>query len=145
VAAIFMSRLLNGNAPMIFEDGLQSRDFVHVSDVARAFALALEREDVSDVALNVGTGRATSVLDIARLLEKALGVERAPEIVAKFREGDIRHCIADNRLAGTLLGFTPAVSLEEGFPDLIRWAKSDTAADRVTEARSELEARGLVR
>jgi len=145
VAAIFMSRLLNGKAPVIFEDGLQSRDFVHVSDVARAFSLALERTDVSDRVMNIGTGRATSVLDMARLLGLALGVDIAPEIVAKFREGDIRHCIADSRLAGKLLGFSPKVSLEEGIPELIRWAKSDTAADRVAEACRELEAKGLVR
>ncbi len=145
VAAIFAARLLNGQPPLIFEDGQQSRDFIHVHDVVQAFCLALERTDVTDVAINIGTGRATSVLEVADLLSRGLGVSREPEIVEKFREGDIRHCFADLRRAHELLGFAPQVPLEEGMTDLARWASTKPAEDRVGRARAELEARGLMR
>src|SRR5439155_451115 len=95
VGAIFASRLLNGQRPLVFEDGRQSRDFIHVSDIVEAFCLALERHDVADVALNVGTGWATSVAALAEAIARAMRVTLAPEIVARFREGDIRHCVAD--------------------------------------------------
>lgn len=144
-AAIFASRLLNGQPPLLFEDGLQSRDFVHVSDVVQAFCLALENTAVTDVALNVGTGQATSIQKVANLLAGALGVRMAPEIVGKFREGDIRHCIADIARARQLLGFTPQVPLETGIADLATWAGKERAEDFVAQATAELEARGLVR
>jgi dTDP-L-rhamnose 4-epimerase len=145
VAAIFASRLRNGQPPVIFEDGGQTRDFVHVQDVVAAFCLALERPQVTDVAVNVGTGQATSVLEVAGLLGKALGVATEPEIVGKFREGDVRHCIADIERARRLLGFAPRMALADGIPDLARWAGTAEARDRVAVARAELEKRGLVR
>ncbi len=144
-AAIFASRLLNGQPPLVYEDGLQSRDFIHVSDVVSAFCLALERTDVADVAVNIGTGRATSILEVAQLLGQALGVIRSPEIVGKFREGDIRHCVADIGRARRLLGFRPRVPLEEGIAELASWARTVQAEDRVAQARAELDARGLLR
>ena len=145
VAAIFASRLVNGKAPVIFEDGLQSRDLVHVRDVAQAFCLALERTDVTDVAINIGTGRSTSIRQVADLLGSALGVHVAPEIVEKFREGDIRHCIADISRARQLLGFIPQVPIETGISDLTTWARTERAKDLVAQATAELEAKGLVR
>ncbi|MGH8595425.1 MAG: NAD-dependent epimerase/dehydratase family protein, partial [Gammaproteobacteria bacterium] len=95
VAAIFSSRLLNGQRPMIFEDGLQSRDFTHVSDIVQANLLAMESESADFQAINIGTGVATSVKRIAELLAEGLGVAIEPETVGRFREGDIRHCYAD--------------------------------------------------
>ncbi len=92
VAAIFSSRILNGHPPVIFEDGLQRRDFTHVSDIVQATMLAMERSEGDYQALNVGTGRPLSVLDVANLLMSNLQVELSPEIVNKFRGGDIRHC-----------------------------------------------------
>lgn len=145
VAAIFASRLLNSRPAHIFEDGLQSRDFIHVSDVVRAFCLALDREDVADVPINIGTGQATSVLEIARLLGQRLGIEKSPEIVGKFREGDIRHCFADTARAHRLLGFRSRIALEDGIADLSSWATTMQAEDLVVKARAELEAKGLVR
>ncbi len=145
VAAIFASRLLNKQPPLVFEDGLQSRDFVHVNDIVQAFCLALERTSVTDVAINVGTGRVATILEVAHLLGQALGMPRSPEIVGKFREGDIRHCIADIERARRLLGFTPRVALEKGIVDLASWARTEKADDRVAQARAELEAKGLVR
>lgn len=145
VAAIFASRLLNGQPPLIFEDGRQSRDFVHVSDVVQAFCLALERTDVADVALNVGTGRSTSITAVARLLAEALDVPLKPTLLGQFREGDVRHCFADISRIRQILGFVPRIPLETGITELAQWAQGQRAEDRVAQARAELGARGLVR
>src|SRR3954449_12029113 len=95
VAAIFASRLLNNRAPMIFEDGEQSRDFTHVSDIVQGILLALETEAGVGHAVNLGTGRRTSVLDVAAALADGLGVDIDPEFNGQYRAGDIRHCRAD--------------------------------------------------
>src|SRR6195952_2900433 len=96
VLAIFASRLLNGQVPMIFEDGEQRRDFVHVRDVARAFATALDHPAASGGTFHVGSGRALSVRQVAQELAAAMGRDAiAPEIVRKARIGDIRHCFCD--------------------------------------------------
>jgi dTDP-L-rhamnose 4-epimerase len=145
VGAIFSSRLLNGQAPLVFEDGRQSRDFIHVSDIVEAFCLALERRDVADVALNVGTGRSTSVAALAEAIARTLGVTLAPEIVGRFREGDIRHCVADVSRIRRVLGFAARVPLETGVEDLATWAREQRAEDRVAQARAELERKGLIR
>jgi dTDP-L-rhamnose 4-epimerase len=146
VAAIFASRLLAGNAPLVYEDGLQSRDFVHVSDIARAFHLALDAEDVTDFALNVGTGNAASVLDVARELSTALEVEVEVEIVGRFRAGDIRHCWPDISLIKETLGYEPKVTFSNGMQELGTWIRENQppSEDRVEDAAAELERRGLV-
>ncbi|MDQ2974616.1 MAG: GDP-mannose 4,6-dehydratase [Acidobacteriota bacterium] len=145
VCAIFSSRLLNDQPPLIFEDGEQSRDFVHVKDIVQANLLALETKGVDYEAVNIGTGRATSVRDIARLLAKGLGKNLEPEIVSKYREGDIRHCVADISRARRLLGYEPRVTLEEGIPELLKWVIQQTPEDQVSKATAELETRQLVR
>jgi dTDP-L-rhamnose 4-epimerase len=145
VGAIFSSRLLNGQRPLVFEDGRQSRDFIHVSDIVEAFCLALERHDVADVALNVGTGRATSVAALAEAIARAMRVTLSPEIAGRFREGDIRHCVADVSRIQRLLGFRARMALEMGVEDLVAWAGEQRADDRVAQARDELERRGLIR
>ena len=145
VCAIFSSRLLNDERPMIFEDGEQSRDFVHVSDIVQANLLALETEGADYQAVNVGTGTATSVRQIALLLARGLGKDLEPEIVAKYREGDIRHCVADISRARALLGYEPTVQLDQGIPELLTWVKDQEAADQVGKATAELETRQLVR
>jgi len=145
VGAIFSSRLLNGQRPLVFEDGRQSRDFVHVSDIVQAFCLALERVDVADVALNVGTGRSTSVAALAEAIARSMGVALAPEIVGQFREGDIRHCVADVSRIQRRLGFSASMALENGVVDLVSWARAQRAEDRVAQARDELDRRGLIR
>jgi dTDP-L-rhamnose 4-epimerase len=146
VAAIFSSRLLSGNRPTVFEDGLQTRDFVHVTDVARAFQLALDSEQVGDVALNVGSGRAIPVLEIAEVLASELGVEIEPEIVNKFRHGDVRHCSADIAAIRDALGYEPSVDFRAGMRELVGWLRDDSPDfnDRSDAATSELEQHGLV-
>jgi dTDP-L-rhamnose 4-epimerase len=142
VAAIFSGRLLNGKPPVIFEDGRQRRDFVHVSDIVRANLLAMAREEMDYGTFNVGTGRSLTILDVAEALCKHLDGRHPPEIVYKFRSGDIRHCFADS---GRLqrLGYQPQVRFDEGVAELVEWVRSQTAVDGFEQARRELARRGL--
>jgi dTDP-L-rhamnose 4-epimerase len=145
VMAIFSGRLLNGQPPLIFEDGLQSRDFTHVSDVVQANLKAMESDEADFQAINVGTGRATAIARVAELLAEGLGRPLKPEIAGRYREGDIRHCIADISRARALLGYEPAVSLEQGMPQLLDWVREQQATDAVERATDELQSRGLVK
>ncbi len=143
VAAIFASRLLNGRAPIIFEDGAQSRDFIHVSDIVEGIVLALESDTAVGHAVNLGTGKRSTIDDVARALAKGLGVDVEPERLQQFRAGDIRHCYADPTRAKELLGFSASVSLDEGMANLVSWLEAQEAEDKVELATRELEARGL--
>lgn len=142
-AAIFSGRLLNGRAPLAFEDGQQLRDFIDVRDVARATALALESETATGQALNIGVGSPLTIMQVAQLLATRLGVDVEPEVTGKYRAGDIRHCWADPTRAEKLLGFTAEIPLEAGVGELIDWVSSQTADDRVDNAYAELGQRGL--
>jgi dTDP-L-rhamnose 4-epimerase len=145
VLAIFASRLLNRQPPLIFEDGEQRRDFVHVNDVAHAFADALVLPQAAGGTFNVGSGRDRSVREVATALAAAMGCsEIEPEVVGKARTGDIRHCFCDPALAAEGLGFEAREDFAEGLAVLAEWVASQTAEDRVETARGELEARGLV-
>ncbi len=145
VLAIFASRLLNDRPPMIFEDGEQRRDFVHVRDVARAFAEALFHPDAAGGTFNIGSGRDRSIASVARDLARAMGHDGiTAEIVGKARTGDIRHCFCDTSLAKETLGFEARESFDEGLADLAEWVSEQSAEDRVGDARNELERRGLV-
>ena len=145
VAAIFASRLLNGRPPIIFEDGEQSRDFIHVSDIVRGILFALESERAEGHAINLGTGRPTTVIEMARALSAGLEVEIDPVCNHQYRAGDIRHCYADPARAGELLGFEAQTSLEDGLRDLLDWLVGQDPVDRVDHAARELAARGLAR
>jgi dTDP-L-rhamnose 4-epimerase len=145
VCAIFSSRLLNNQAPVIFEDGGQTRDFTHVSDIVQANLLAMQTDAADYQAVNVGTGRATSIKQVAQLLAEGLGKDLEPEIVGKYREGDIRHCVADISRARKLLGYEPKVHLEQGIPELLEWVREQKAEDKVAKATAEMETRSLVR
>src|SRR5262249_11197423 len=142
-AAIFSSRLLNGKAPLIFEDGLQTRDFIHVSDIVAANVLALESRESGCPVFNVGRGRPLSILKLVTLIREQLGSGPEPEILHKFREGDIRHCYADISRIRASLGFAPRIALEEGVKDLIGWVREQEAVDMVENATKELEEKGL--
>ena len=144
VLAIFASRLLNGRAPVVFEDGGQRRDFVDVRDVARAFELALDRPEAVGRALNIGGGAAHRICDVARLMAERMGrSDLAPEITGRFRSGDIRHCFADLSRAQDLLGYVPEVALDAGIDDLAAWLEGRAAEDRADHARAELDRKGL--
>jgi dTDP-L-rhamnose 4-epimerase len=145
VLAIFASRLLNNQPPMIFEDGEQRRDFVHVRDVARAFADALELPQAAGGTFNIGSGQDRSVSEVAQALAGAMGRGgTVPKILHKARTGDIRHCFCDTGKAKEALGFTAREDFAQGLAELADWVGRQTADDRVVDARRELEARGLV-
>jgi dTDP-L-rhamnose 4-epimerase len=141
--AIFASRLLNDRPPVVYEDGGQRRDFVHVTDVARACRLALERDGADGQPVNVGSGRATTILEVARELAGVLDRPIEPELPGTFRAGDIRHCFADVTRAREALGFEAEVALEAGMTELAAWLQGQTATDRFDEATAELAERGL--
>lgn len=145
VLAIFASRLLNGQQPMIFEDGEQRRDFVHVTDVARAFADALVLPQAAGGTFNIGSGNDRSVTEVTTELARAMGKNAIePQIVGKARIGDIRHCFCDTGHAAEKLGFTAKQDFQAGLAELAEWVAQQTAEDRVEQMRAELETRGLV-
>ncbi len=144
VMAIFAARLLNNNPPMIFEDGLQQRDFVSVHDVVRACRLALEAPDAAGHVFNIGSGNRYTIRDLAERISAVLGRDYLElQITGKYRVGDVRHCFADISLARRVLGYEPRVSLEEGLGELVTWLEGQVAEDRVDQASAELRARGL--
>jgi len=145
VAAIFSSRLLNDRPPLVFEDGKQTRDFIDVRDIVRCCALALQQDGADGRTLNVGTGRPTSVVEVARVIARGLGKDLEPEVVNEFRAGDIRHCYAETQLANELLGFRAEIPFEAGMHELLAWLEGQEAADSVDAAREALVARGLAR
>lgn len=144
VLAIFAARLLNGRSPLVFEDGLQRRDFVHVEDVATACRLALETECHGDV-FNIGSGRSRTILSVAKDLARLMGRgDITPQITGKYRAGDIRHCFADITRSRTMLGFSPRIDFDRGLSDLADYLATQMAEDRVDAANEELLRRGLV-
>jgi dTDP-L-rhamnose 4-epimerase len=143
VLAIFAARLLNDRPPLVFEDGRQRRDFVSVHDVARACVLAYETVGIAGRTFNVGSGQPRDVLEVARAMARALGRDVEPEVVGKYRVGDIRHCFADVTAAARGLGYEPRVPFEHGLRELAEWLAGQTAEDRVSDASRELDARGL--
>jgi dTDP-L-rhamnose 4-epimerase len=144
VLAIFAARLLNNRPPLVFEDGLQRRDFVHVHDVARACLLALESNHSNDV-FNVGSGQSRTIRSVAIDLARVMGRPTiSPEITGKYRAGDIRHCFADISKSRALLGFEPRVAFEGGLDELAGYLTDQIAEDRAETANQELLSRGLV-
>jgi dTDP-L-rhamnose 4-epimerase len=144
VIAIFSSRLLNGQPPVIYEDGQQRRDYIHVHDIVQANLLALDNDAANYEVFNVGTGQPVTVLDIARVLCHELGNGITPIITNQFRGGDIRHCYADIGKIRSLLDFEPTVRFEDGVINLIAWVRQQKAADRFEQAWAELEVKQLV-
>jgi dTDP-L-rhamnose 4-epimerase len=144
VAAIFASRMLNGKAPIIFEDGEQMRDFVSVHDIARGNLRAMENPGADGKALNIGSGNPVTIREVARALARALGTHLPAEITGKYRAGDVRHCFADITAANHLLTYSPRTSLEQGMGELAGWLKSQPAEDQVDFALEQLNVHGLV-
>src|SRR5687767_4363864 len=146
VAAIWLSRLLNGKQPVVFEDGGQLRDFVSIHDVVDCLVLMLEKPGADYLPVNVGSGQTVTILDIAKLLTRLLETSIEPQVTEEGRTFDIRHNTADIDRARTLLGFSPKVSLDQGFAELVEWARTtpDVAADFFEKAYDELRQKGLL-
>ena len=150
VGAIFSSRILAGKAPPIYEDGKQLRDFVHAKDIARANVLALESEAADGHPINIGSGQAISIMDVAWTLIREMGAdarEIAPDVLGTFRPGDTRHCVPDLSRAKRLLGYEARVPFAQGAKELIAWVRDQEGRveDRFEAAQTELKRAGLTR
>jgi dTDP-L-rhamnose 4-epimerase len=145
VMAIFSGRLLNRQPPIIYEDGAQTRDFIHIGDVVQGLLLAMDRPEADYHVFNLGTGMPTSIAQVADMLTQHLiGGKVRPQVRHQFRAGDIRHCYADVTKARQLLGFDPSVALQDGLADLLAWVREQTAVDRFDQAEKELATKALV-
>jgi dTDP-L-rhamnose 4-epimerase len=145
IITIFAARIKNGDPPLIYEDGQETRDFVHVSDAVRACLLAMMSDGADYERINVGSGTALSVLEMARVMIRQMGADLQPQVIGKYRVGDIRHCHADLAKARRLLGYEPEVGFEDGICEFLDWAQDRTSEDRLAAATAELERRGLFR
>jgi dTDP-L-rhamnose 4-epimerase len=144
VAKIFASQIAQGKLPLIYEDGLQTRDFVHVSDVVQANMLALQREEANGEIFNVGTGQPTTILEMARVIAKRFGRDLAFQPSYQYRSGDVRHCWADITKIRRLLGFAPRTLFPAGLDDVLTSVESVLDPGRTDVAHSELVQRGLI-
>jgi dTDP-L-rhamnose 4-epimerase len=145
VLAIFLSRLIAGEEPMVYEDGGQSRDFISVHDVADTAIRVLTDARADGRVLNLGSGEAKRIGDIGRTLARLTGRENLqPRVTGRFRRGDVRHCTADIGAARQALGFAPRVSWEDGLQELLAWCQETTTADHFARAHGELERHGLL-
>ncbi len=144
VSAIFISRLKNNRKAICYEDGAQSRDFISVHDIVRAFILAMEKDKANNNVINIGSGKPTPIKEIARTIAKSLGKEKLVKISGEYRKNDVKHCYADISKAKKLLGWTPKVSLKEGIEELIEWGEKQEAVDTFASAEKELKNKGLL-
>lgn len=143
VCAIFSARIKNGEAPLIFEDGRQSRDFVFVEDIAEANILAMNSRKADYQSFNVGTGKPVSILEVSEILSGLYGKGVKPQILGSFRSGDIRHCFADTTKIRSVLGFSPKHTFDEGMRMLVEWGKDESVSVDTGKAYAELTMKGL--
>jgi dTDP-L-rhamnose 4-epimerase len=145
ILSIFSTKLRHGSELPLFEDGQETRDFVHVSDVAEALARTLTMVEPPNGVINVGSGIGTSVQEIAALLSDALGRPRNLRVTGEYRLGDIRHNVGDITRLREILGCEPQISLASGITRFAQWAASDELPDdRLDQANAELRKRGLM-
>jgi dTDP-L-rhamnose 4-epimerase len=145
ILSIFSTRIRRGLEVPLFEDGLESRDFVHVEDVADAIIRGVTSSKAVNEVLNVGSGVATSVCDVALGLSEALGRHTRTVVTGEYRIGDIRHNFADISVARDRLGFVPRIDLKEGLKKLSSWVMTKPLPeDRLDEANRELKERRLM-
>ena len=145
VAAIFMSRIKAGNRPVVYEDGLQTRDFVSVHDIAKANVMAMEQKSANYQRFNVGSGIPLTIKSISETLAKLYGKEEiVPDVQNKFRKGDVRHCYADIRKIKSLLNWKPSITFEEGMKEYIEWSKKQESVDMFEKAAQELKEKRLI-
>lgn len=145
ILSIFSTRIRLGQSLPVFEDGEETRDFVHVEDVANAVLRCVESQVMSGVTVNVGQGQPTSIMDVARLLSRLMGSDIEPHVTAQYRVGDIRHNYADNTNLQAATGFVPQISLEDGMRRFCDWvATQPIPEDLLDKANAELKARNLM-
>ena len=146
ILSIFSTRIRRGLNLPIFEDGLESRDFVHVQDVVRAIQLCMASEAVTGQVFNVGSGVPVPVLDVAKMLIKVLKGTSVTEITGQYRVWDIRHCYADISALRAATGFEPLVSLEDGLAAFAGWVSGQPLPeDGLDRANQVLIEKGLMK
>jgi dTDP-L-rhamnose 4-epimerase len=144
VIAIFCTRLLNNQPPILYEDGGQTRDLCFVKDIARANLLVATTGKLDGLPVNVGSGRATSVRDLAGIIGDQLGIRLAPLARGEFRPGEIRSLISDISRIRTI-GYEPLTTLEQGITRYIDWIRTQgTIEDYFSKAEAGLRAKGIV-
>ena len=144
ILSIFSTQIKNGNNINIFEDGLESRDFVYIDDVVDATILGLEKEEANNQVFNVGTGVAKNVLTVANELVKNYGIDVSINVSGNYRLGDIRHNYADLTKINKLLGFSPKVSFEAGLKSFAEWVNTqEVQEDKYQKSIDEMKAKGL--
>lgn len=144
ILSIFSTRIRNGKDINIFEDGLESRDFVYIDDVVTATLLGIEYTENITQSFNVGSGVPTNVLKIAESLQQHLGVSVSTNVSGQFRIGDIRHNYADITKIKNVLGFEPKVTIEAGLKEFSDWVMTEEVqVDRYDQSMKELTDRGL--
>lgn len=143
VVAIFMSRIKHNKAPIINEDGLQTRDFIHIRDVTAANIAALEGDGANYQSFNVGTGKPVKIKDIALILAQIYHSLIKPDITYKTRKLDVRHCFADISKINKLIGWSPEIDLGDGLKEVVEWAGKEQSEDKLDFALEELAKRGL--
>jgi dTDP-L-rhamnose 4-epimerase len=144
ILSIFSTRIKNGNDITIFEDGLESRDFVYVDDIVDATILGIEKEEANGEVFNVGLGEAIDVLAVANTLVKAYSSSSKIIISKNYRLGDIRHNYADLTKIKEKLGFEPKVSFEEGIRRFTKWVEEqEVMEDKYEKSIEEMKAKGL--
>lgn len=144
VSAIFISRLKNNQQPVVYEDGMQTRDFISVHDVVEALAKTLETDKADYQVVNIGNGQPTPIKKIAQILAQHLGKKIEPKVSLEYRINDIRHCFADISLAKKLLNWQPKISLEQGLEELIAWSEHEESIDMFDQAEKELRVKKLL-
>lgn len=141
VTAIFTSRIKNNQPALLYEDGMQTRDFVSVHDVVEVLFLALATDRADYQTINIGSGKPVPIIQIARILARLLGSPALVEVGGKYRANDTRHCYADIKKAIRILGWKPKVSLARGLKELIAWSATEAAIDNFSKAERELFSR----
>jgi len=145
ILSIFSTRIRLGLSLPIFEDGEETRDFIHVEDVARAVLRCVERPVETGVTMNVGTGKPAAIMDVARLLSRIMGSTIEPHVTGQYRVGDIRHNHADIGRLAQLMAFLPAVSIEAGMTRFCDWVRTQPIPqDLLDKANAELKTRNLM-
>lgn len=144
IISIFYNRARQGLDIPIYEDGLESRDFVHIDDIVDGLVRALDADVPPGAVMNLGAGAPTTVSELATELLGAAGFDVPVRVTGQFRVGDIRHCYADLTRARELIGFRPNVSLADGLKRFCAWAAGQPVhEDRLDTATEELRRKGL--
>ena len=146
ILSIFSTLIRQGKGINVFEDGLESRDFVYIDDIVEATFLAATKAEAAGEVFNVGSGVATTVLDVVDALQKAYGVEVPVTISGQYRLGDIRHNIADTTKLRDILGYTPAVAFEDGVQRFAEWVLTEPVEnDSYEKSLREMAERKLLK